>query len=175
MTIDRNAKAIPADTGFVLTGRWVLFYLVLFFGTIFGVNFYMARAAITTFSGLEADKPYQEGVKYDDEIAASRAQDKLGWTVDVKVRKAAEGTSSIEIRQADKAGTPTAGLAFNAKFIHPADRRRDLPVALVKIEPGVYRGEVPANAGRWDLLVEGSNASQILFRSQSRLDLAGAR
>ena len=59
--------------GFILTGRHVLACLLLFFGTVFSVNFYMASAAIRTFSGLEADKPYQEGLRYDDEIArASR-------------------------------------------------------------------------------------------------------
>ncbi|MDB5649518.1 MAG: putative integral rane protein linked to a cation pump, partial [Hyphomicrobiales bacterium] len=66
----------PKVTGFVLTGRLVLLYFVLFFGTVFSVNFYMARAAIMTFSGLEDDKPYQEGIRYDTQISASREQDK---------------------------------------------------------------------------------------------------
>ena len=59
-------------TGFTLKGRHVLAMLLLFFGTVFGVNFYMARVAIQTFSGLEAEKPYQSGLKYNEVIAAAR-------------------------------------------------------------------------------------------------------
>ena len=78
-------------TGFTLTGRHVLAILFLFFGTVFSVNFYMARAAIQTFSGLEADKPYQEGLKYNDVIAAAREQAERHWKVDAKVEPQTNG------------------------------------------------------------------------------------
>jgi nitrogen fixation protein FixH len=170
-----SKNVTPQSAGFVLTGRLVLLYLVLFFGTVFGVNFYMARQAIMTFSGLEDDKPYQEGLRYDTQIAAAREQDKRGWRVDVAVRPIVAGRSTIEVRQADAAGLVTTGVMFDARFIHPSDRSRDHKVDLVKVEPGLYRGDLAIEPGGWDLVLAGHKDGEVLFRSQNRMDLAGAK
>ncbi|MDB5644123.1 MAG: fixH [Hyphomicrobiales bacterium] len=156
--------------GFILTGKHVLAYLLLFFGTVFGVNFYMASSAIRTFSGLEADKPYQEGLRYDDEINRAREQGRRGWTVDAAIRAKADG-ATIDVTQKDASGLVTPGLTVSALFMHPADRRRDLRVALAKVDAGHYQGVAPVAAGQWDVTIEASDDKALLFRSVSRVDL----
>jgi nitrogen fixation protein FixH len=156
--------------GFILTGRHVLAYLLLFFGTVFSVNFYMASSAIRTFSGLEADKPYQDGLRYDDEIARAREQARRGWSVDARVRLKGDG-ATVDVTQKDMSGYATQGLSVTALFTHPADRRRDVKVALASIGAGHYQGVVPVAAGQWDVIIEASDASALLFRSVSRIDL----
>ena len=156
--------------GFILTGRHVLACLLLFFGTVFSVNFYMASAAFRTFSGLEAERPYQEGLRYDDEIARARAQAWRGWTVDVMVRLKGDG-ATIDVIQKDMSGRVTPGLAVTALFMHPADRRRDVRIALASVGAGRYQGVAPVGAGQWDLTLEASDATALLFRSVSRIDL----
>jgi nitrogen fixation protein FixH len=161
---------VPAS-GFALKGKHVLAMLLLFFGTVFGVNFYMARVAIMTFSGLEAQKPYLEGLRYDDEIHRAREQAKLGWTVDASVRARDEG-ALIEVTQKDSAGLVTPGLTFTALFMHPADRRRDVKVALAKVDAGHYQAVAPVGAGRWDVKIEANAGAAMQFRSVSRVELS---
>ena len=156
--------------GFILTGRHVLTCLLLFFGTVFGVNFYMASAAIRTFSGLEAERPYQEGLRYDDEINRAREQARRGWSVDAMVRLKAEG-AIVDVTQRDMSGLVTPGLAVTALFMHPADRRRDIKLLLASIGNGRYQGVAPVGPGQWDVTIEASDATALQFRSVSRLDL----
>lgn len=160
--------------GFILTGKHVLVYLLLFFAVIFGVNFYMMRVAVMTFSGLEAEKPYQEGLRYDREINAAREQAKRGWKVDASVRAKADG-AIVEVTQKDAAGLVTPGLTFTALFSHPADRRRDVKVALAKLDAGRYQAVADVGAGQWDVTIEASDGKALLFRSVSRVDLAAVK
>lgn len=166
-------SAATAD-GFVLKGRHVLAILLLFFGTVFSVNFYMARVAIQTFSGLEAEKPYQEGIRYDDEIARAREQAKRGWSVEALVREK-NGEALIEVTQKDASGFVTPGLAFTALFMHPADRRRDVRVELTKADAGRYAATAPVSAGRWDVLIEATDGKGVVFRSMNRIELASGK
>ncbi len=165
----------PAANGFVLKGPHVLAMILLFFGTVFSVNFYMAHAAITTFSGLEADKPYQEGLRYDDEIAAARAQEKRGWKVEALVSTVDETGALINVQQSDAAGLVTPGLTFTALFMHPADRRRDVKVALAQTQSGRYSAPAAVTPGRWDVLIEATNGTNVMFRSINRIDVAKAK
>ncbi|MDB5544721.1 MAG: fixH [Hyphomicrobiales bacterium] len=155
---------------FILTGKHVLGFLFLFFGTVFSVNFYMASAAIRTFSGLEAEKPYLEGLRYDDEIHRAREQGKRGWKVDASVRAKEDG-AIVEVTQKDSSGLVTPGLTVTASFTHPADRRRDVKIALAKVDAGRYQGVAPVGLGQWDVTIEASDDKALLFRSVSRIDL----
>ena len=161
-------------TSFTLKGRHVLAMLLLFFGTVFAVNFYMARVAIQTFSGLEAEKPYQEGLKYNDVIAAARQQAERHWTVDAKVEPQKDGVLLI-VTQRDGAGVATSDLAMKAIFLHPADRRRDVAVDLVAAGNGVYRVLAPVSAGRWDVQIEAFKDQALLFRSNNRIEVVAVK
>jgi nitrogen fixation protein FixH len=159
-----------AAGNFILTGRHVIGFLFLFFGTVFGVNFYMASVAIKTFSGLEAEKPYVKGLRYGDEIDRAREQGKRGWKVDASVRAKADG-AVVEVTQQDASGLVTPGLTVTALFMHPADRRRDVKVPLAKVDAGRYQGVASVGFGQWDVTIEASDDKSLLFRSVSRIDL----
>jgi nitrogen fixation protein FixH len=160
--------------GFTLKGRHVLAMLLLFFGTVFSVNFYMARVAIQTFSGLEAEKPYQEGLKYNNEIAFSRQQAERGWSVSAKIEPQDQGVM-LDIVQRDKAGVATPGLTIRAVFIHPADRRRDVALNVAPVGAGHYRAAAQVAAGRWDVQIEASQGGALMFRSLNRIDIAAGK
>lgn len=41
-----------------LTGRTVLLCFIAFFGVVFTANFFLVRAALTTFGGVETESSY---------------------------------------------------------------------------------------------------------------------
>jgi nitrogen fixation protein FixH len=155
-----------------LTGRGVLLILVGFFGVVFAVNFYMARVALSTFSGEVNAHPYEIGVAYNKEIAASRAQDALGWTIAADVAKVVGGHSAIVVTARDADGRALQDLDIKVTLESPVDRARDTHAILSSIGDGVYSGSVPATLGRWEAVIDARDATgSKTFQSRSRISL----
>ena len=162
----RSDAARPRE----LTGRTVLICLVAFFGVVAAVNAIMAAAAISTLSGLDSDSPYQAGLAFDQEIAASRTQQALRWQVDAKV-ETGNGKTRVEITARDADGTPLPGLGATASLAHPTDRRFDRDLAVTQDGPGHFRGVTGAAFGQWDVVIELSRDGVRQFRSKNRVVL----
>jgi nitrogen fixation protein FixH len=153
-----------------LTGRMVLIWLIVFFGIVAAVNAVMMTAAISTLSGLDTDSPYEAGLAFDQEIAASRAQQALHWQVDAKV-ETEDGKTRVEITARDADGALLPGLSATASLAHPTDRRRDRDLAMTQDRPGHFTGVTGAALGQWDVVIELSRAGVRQFRSKNRLVL----
>jgi nitrogen fixation protein FixH len=154
-----------------VTGRMVLIWLVGFFAVVFAVNGVMAVAAISTFSGLDSDSPYQAGLAFDAEIADARAQRALHWQVQATVVKTDAGATRIDISARDPDGVPLPGLAATASLVHPTDRRRDRDLALTEDTPGHFRGVTGPAVGQWDVVIDLSRDGTRLFQSKNRVTL----
>lgn len=153
-----------------LTGRMVLFVLVVFFGVVFGVNGLLMKLAIQTLPGTEVDSAYSASLAYEKEITAARDQDARAWKVDARVQRAADGGATVQVEARDNKGLPMAGLTFQGRFERPTDRRADQPVGLTDVGGGVYRGSAALIApGQWDLVLEGDAAGQRMFLSKNRV------
>ena len=153
-----------------LTGRMVLFMLVVFFGVVFGVNGLLATLAIQTLPGTEVDSAYSASLGYAKEIAAAHDQDARAWKVDAHVQRAADGGATVQVEARDNKGMPMAGLTFQGRFERPTDRRADQPVGLTDVGGGIYRGTAALIApGQWDLVLEGDAAGQRMFLSKNRV------
>jgi len=153
-----------------LTGRMVLFMLVVFFGVVFGVNGLLMRLAIQTLPGTEVDSAYSASLAYEKEIAAARDQDARAWKVNAHVQRGADGGATVQVEARDNKGLPMAGLTFQGRFERPTDRRADQPVGLTDVGGGVYRGSAALIApGQWDLVLEGDAAGQRMFLSKNRV------
>ena len=151
-----------------VTGRIVLICFVAFFAVVAGVNAVMIRAAVSTFSGIETENPYQAGLAFEREILAAEAQDALHWRVSGKVSVDA-GATVVEVIATDADGRPLAGLQATGRLIHPTDRRSDHEVQLGEDAPGTFRGRTEAVAGQWSLVIELSRDGTRLFRSRNRV------
>ena len=81
-------KGVPQKSNLSkpLTGRSVVLLLGLFFTVMFLANGALIYAALNTLHGEELENPYDASQAYNQRIAASRAQDALGWRVDVASR-----------------------------------------------------------------------------------------
>lgn len=154
-----------------ITGRIVLLCLLGFFGVVVAVNAVMIRAATTTFGGVETASAYKVGLAFNHEIAAGHAQEARHWSVNGKLAHNAVGEATLSVTVRDRNGAPPPAIALTARLLHPADTRRDHAIAVRQIAPGVFHGDVHADAGQWDLRIDITRDGEQLFRSKSRVTL----
>ncbi len=154
------------------TGRRVLAALVVTFGIVFAVNFTLIYLALTTLHGEEVENSYDASQVYNQRIAAARAQDALGWKVDVDTREENGGVRIVAAVR-DRDGKALPGLDVHAKFVHPIDRFSDRDAKLVS-DGGDYEGFASdVHPGSWKLQFEAKLDGQRKFYSENRLTLKG--
>ena len=78
--------SVRAMVGPASRDRWIPWAFVAFFGVVLAVNAVMIWVAFVTWPGLETTSAYQKGLAYNRTLAASQAQEALGWRVDVEWR-----------------------------------------------------------------------------------------
>lgn len=154
-----------------VTGRTVLLWLVGFFAVVFLVNGIMAKAAISTFGGVQTQSSYRAGQTFEHEVAMAKAQGELRWQVDGKLDFDRAGAAVLAMTVRDAEGRPVGGLTADARLSHPADSRRDRVVPMRKTGPGAFRGEAEAQPGGWELIVDFYRGDQRIYRSRSEIVL----
>jgi nitrogen fixation protein FixH len=156
-----------------LTGRSVVILLGLFFGVMFAANGALIYGALSTLHGEELENPYDASQVYNQSIAASRAQDALGWTVEVTTRQSSEGVHVVADFR-DRQGAIIPDLQVRARFVHPFDRASDREAVLASAG-GAYEGAAPLlHEGRWTLVIEASQGQTRKFASENKLTLGAA-
>jgi nitrogen fixation protein FixH len=109
-----------------LTGRGVLVWLFVFFGIIISMNAYFITVSTRTFRGEDEQKPYLQGVEYNQTLARHAAQAALGWTAAITATRLQGGDVRVEIQMHDRAGNPVTGTGLGGELRHPSDENRDL-------------------------------------------------
>ncbi|MGO4870063.1 MAG: FixH family protein [Roseiarcus sp.] len=156
-----------------LTGRGVLIFLGLFFGSIFVANGALIYTALSTFHGEELANSYDASQEYNQRIADARAQEQLGWVADVTTRQEGRGERVVADFK-DRDGEPISGLDVSARFVHPFDKDADRQAILSSDGGGgAYEGVAsPLHSGRWTLVIEAKQDGQRKFRSENKITLA---
>ena len=98
-----------------LTGRHVLAIFIAGFGLIFGVNFFMAYRAVSTFPGMEVSSSYADSQSFD---LRRDAQEALGWTARVEV----PGDGRLILHLLDRDGALVAPAELTALLTRPIPR-----------------------------------------------------
>lgn len=156
--------------GIRITGRMVFWITTAFFAVVVGVNVMMAYLAVNTFGGLQVQAPYKLGLKYNEEIAAAQAQEKLGWRVDSSFASAASGAREIVISVRDREGRPLAGLTARARLASPT-HPADVDIAFPAATDGTFRSTFNAPAGQWALDIALFDGAALKYRSANRIML----
>ncbi|HVZ54468.1 MAG TPA: FixH family protein [Pseudolabrys sp.] len=154
-----------------LTGWMVLLWLVGFFGVVFVVNGIMAKAAISTFGGVETQSSYKAGQMFEQEVAKAERQDAQHWQIDGKLARDRAGEAVLDIVAHDEKGAPLTGLKAVARLAHPADERLDRVFELARIGSGEFHGQIDAKPGQWELLIDLYRGEHRVFRSRNRVTL----
>lgn len=159
-----------------ITGRRVLIWLLLFFGTIVAVNGAFVYFALDTWPGLSTRRAYEEGLAYNKTLDAARVQQTLGWksVVDFGVTESAGRTLTVRMTGRDNA--PIAGLAISVELRRPVRDDEDRMLVLGEVKAGVYRAAVEATPGRWQAIVKAADPGGRTYRMVHDLTIdPGAR
>lgn len=134
--------------------RKALWIPALFVGLmllVVAVNGTMVYFAEHTFSGLDTDKAYQEGIAYNSILEEAARSAALGWTAKAEFRQLPAGRH-MAVTITDKNGNPVEGLHLRAHLVRPVSTALDQSLTLRAEGAGVYGTDValPA-AGSWEL------------------------
>ena len=152
-----------------LTGRGVLVWLFGFFGIVFAMNTYFIVASSRTFRGEDEQKPYLQGMEYNQTLARHAQQAALGWTTVITAARLPSGDVRIEVRMRDRAGRPLTDSRLAGELRHPSDANRDRALPLTEHETGTYLAQLShVSPGVWDVLVH-SNNKLMPFDAERRL------
>ena len=151
-----------------LTGRGVLYWLLGFFGFIIAVNIWFVVASIVTYSGEDEQKPYLQGIEYNQTLARRAEQARLGWQAKISTHRLTDG-ARVSINLVKPDGSPETGLKLHGELRHPADEELDHPLSLKETTPGTYQAEISGvHSGAWDVFVE-TRDPQPPFEAMERL------
>jgi nitrogen fixation protein FixH len=157
-----------------ITGRTVLFWMIGFFTVIFIANAIFIHLALSSFPGVVTETAYEEGLAYNDAIAASREQAARDWSVTGAIERAGTDAARVEVLARDASGAPLSGLSVTATLQRPASPEAPLVVVLQEGETGRYQAMVnDLAAGNWNLDLEALGGQDgEAFKSRNRVFLA---
>jgi nitrogen fixation protein FixH len=151
-----------------LTGRGVLVWLLGFFGLIIATNAYFITVSVKTFRGEDEQRPYLQGVGYNQTLARRAEQRDIGWRASLAASRLASGTVRITLDLARADGAAETGAVLTGTLRHPADENRDRVFALRQSRPGVYLADLAdVSPGEWDIAV--GNMGGAPFEATRRL------
>lgn len=165
MTRVRNFLRLDDEHPF--TGRHMLAVVLLFFGTVIGVNIVMVISATGTFPGLVVRNSYVASQTFNATLAEARAQAEAGWRLELDA-----GDGAIAIRLLDRDGVPLRGLDVIAAAGRPSTTGEDRTIALVRDGAG-YRAAEALPPGVWDVAIEARQDGVRVFGARQRIHVGG--
>lgn len=155
------------DDDHPFTGRHMLAVVLMFFGTIIGVNIVMVISATGTFPGLVVKNSYIASQNYNRTLAEARAQERAGWHMELD-----EEGGVLRLRLADRDGIPLHRLTVTAEAGRPSTTGEDRTVVLVEDGAG-YRAAEALPAGAWEIAIEAYEDGARVFGARQRIHVAG--
>jgi len=148
-----------------ITGRHVLYMLLGFFGVMLAANAVFIWLALDTFTGAVSERPYEEGLAYNQRLEAAAAQRAQHWRGEIEV----EGRT-LALRLADAAGRPLGGFQLEVLFQRPTHQGMDRRIPMTETAPGLYKAplSLPAS-GNWDSVVTGRSPDGADFETRKRI------
>lgn len=131
-------------------GQRIGLMLLAAFLVVAGANAVFIYVATESHSGVVRDDAYQQGVRYNEVIAAAEAQAALGWQINARV----DG-SALALSLAEAGGAPLTGAALKARLIRPVVAGQDRRLGFAEHGPGVYTAPLGVIApGKWVVEVD---------------------
>ncbi len=156
--------SVQVNSGRELTGRTVLAWLVGFFVVVASVNGVFIYAGIKSWPGLVSEHSYEEGLAYNQTLAAARANAAMGWTARLDYR---DGRAMLMLT--DRDGRALDGMKVEAVFTRPLGQTAEVATTLSSFGGGRYAAAVALPMpGQWEMAVTVDGARD-RFRATERV------
>jgi len=136
-----------------LEGRHVLYMLLGFFGVMCAVNAVFVYFALTSFSGLSVEDSYLRGLRYNDEIAASKDQSSREWSSDLYFEGLGDKKAIVSVRLTDRSGKPLTGLVAQLNIRRPTQEGQDRQLTMMPTQEEFQSELEFPFSGQWDLII----------------------
>lgn len=154
---------------FVFTGWHMLGAMMLFFGTIISVNFYMAWQATHTWSGLVVPNTYIASQQFNGKVAEAKALAASGVLGKLTI---ADGEIRYQISYPH--GDPVAADTLTLHFRRPVGEHQDFEVTLEPMGSGLFAIPRDVHPGTWIVEADASDAGERILHHTKRVVVAGA-
>lgn len=153
--------------------RWIPWAFVAFFAVVLAVNGVMIFFAFSTWTGLEAESAYRHGLEYNRALERARAQEALGWQVDLAFEQGLPKDRGIlTLNLEDANGNLIQNALVRARLARPTHEGHDFEVEVLHTWGGTYRREITFPLrGLWDIEVD-VEAPSGTYRLEERVFLA---
>lgn len=167
----RSPVTLPSVCNAASRDRWIPWAFVGGMLTVVAVNAGLIYFAMSSWTGLAVQRPYERGVAYNQVLAAASVQEALGWHLDVVPRRA-DGKTEMVIAAQDRAGKPLDGLRVVARVLRPLEPAAPLFVTLQPVSHGRYAAALGQDLrpGQWEVRVTASRGEDV-FRTVQRVIL----
>ncbi|UTW55592.1 FixH family protein [Kordiimonas sp. SCSIO 12610] len=166
MTVSMHMNDKNPSSGPRPSDKWIPWYFVAFFVFLAIVNVIFIYIASSTHSGVVTDHAYAEGLRYNETIAAAKAQEQLGWLNEITVKK---DVITFSLRDSENA---LNGASVTAEFVNPTRSGEDFSLSLKEMGNGVYEAELPSGIiGQWDVRMQ-VEWQQIQYQTSKRIVIA---
>jgi nitrogen fixation protein FixH len=125
--------------------RFIPLYIVAFFVAQAVAFSWFYHIATSTYTGVVTENAYEKGLKYNDVIAETEREAKLGWHADIS--KADGGLRAV---LKDKDGQPLTGAKVRLWLVRPVQDGIDQHLNMTETAPGTYFVAATARPGLWD-------------------------
>lgn len=125
------------------TGRHMAGVLIVGFGIVIAVNFYMASLAVGGFHGVVVENSYVASQKFNGWMEEAESARALGWEAE-----ASRDDAGFVVIAAK--GVP-AGADMKAELRRPLGDHEFASLTFEDLGNGVYRSSQPVDGGRWTM------------------------
>lgn len=146
------------------TGWHMLALMVVFFGIVFGVNFYMAFSAIQTWTGLVVENSYVASQQFNTKLANAHTQQEMGWQGGLDY---VDNQLLFSLRDGD--GTPLKPVNVLIDLSRPIGTSGDQSFILSPSSNGDFTVPVDLAPGVWNAAIVAQFSDQPDYEHRARL------
>ena len=150
---------MPQAAARVSRDRWIPWSFVAFFVLLVLADGVFVALALTSWTGLDTEQAYAQGLAHNQTLARTRAQDERGLRSRLDVAPDGENVR-VEFALMDRNGDSIAGGIADVIFHRPTQAGLDFAFPLREQAPGRYSGIARLAApGQWDVRISVSHAA----------------
>jgi nitrogen fixation protein FixH len=158
-----------SNKAFVFTGWHMVAVMLIFFGTIISVNFFMAYKAVTSWSGFVVENTYIASQQFNGKVAQARALAATGVSGKLSV-----SGSEIRYEITGSDDKPVAADNLILRFKRPVGEHQDFQIVLTQTGEGMFEASRKVLPGHWIVEAVAERDGELILHQAERISVRRA-